>query len=93
MSKAWAIEIDDYYRKFLVGIGYSPYMTNGAPDWTKPITTLLFKSRIEAREVLREYKRKNAWCFRGERAWGGKGNRIYRSARVARVSINILVVA
>lgn len=84
----WGIEIDDFDRRFLVGIGYSPWLLSAAADWSKPLTTLTFKTRAEARSVLARYRTKNAWCFTGKPISAG-GNRIYRSARVVPLKITV----
>lgn len=85
---AWGIELDDYDRRFLVGIGYSSHLSGEAADWTQPITTLMFKTRGKAREALSRYKAASAWAFAGKSIREG-GNRIYRSGRVVYLKIKI----
>lgn len=87
----WGIELDDYDRRFIVGIGYSPALSAGeAPDWTYPIHTLILSTRAEARDRLRAFRAGGSWAFEGKRINEG-GNRIYRGARVVKLSIVIAV--
>jgi hypothetical protein len=84
----WGIELDDYDRRFLVGIGYSHIMTGAPADWSKPLTTLTFKTRKEARAALARQRASTPWSFKGKRAGLG-GNRIYRSGRVVALKITV----
>lgn len=89
---AWGIELDDYDRGFLVGIGYSRDLTGGDADWSNPVTTLMFKTRSEARQALARYRKRHPWCFSGKRAHHG-GSRLYRSGRVVRLTVSVEVSA
>ncbi len=93
---AWGIELDDYDRGFLVGIGYSSDLTGGDADWSNPVTTLMFKTRSEARQALARYRKRHPWWF-SKRAWHGGnrlgGNRLYRSGRVVRLTVSVEVSA
>ncbi len=82
----WGIEIDDYERVFLVGIGFSPWMINKAADWSDPITILRFKTRREARSAIRFYRDNHGWGLAGKRVSQG-GSRGYRSIRVVRLTV------
>jgi hypothetical protein len=85
---AWGVELDDFDRRFLAGIGYSPDLTGGTPNWNQPVTTLVFKTREQARGAVARYRSKNAWAFRGTRARDG-GNRLYRNIRVVSLKITV----
>ena len=85
---AWGIAVDDYERRFLVGIGYSSHLTGEKTDWSQPVTTLLFKTRAEARAAVARWRSASTWAFTGKRAGAG-GNRIYRSAKVVRLKVTV----
>lgn len=76
----WAIEITgsplDGHRTFLKG------------DFETGMT-MLFSTRARARKWLAEYKRRSVWAFTGGYACQGRGNRIYKSARVVEVKVTI----
>lgn len=85
---AWGIELDDYDRRFVVGVGYSPWLVGRAADWGYPVRTQLFATREEARQALADFKRASAWSFVGEPVRAG-GNRIYRAGRIVRLKITV----
>jgi hypothetical protein len=87
----WGIELDDYDRRFLVGVGYSPYLTGKPADFGHVVRTLTFATRDEARSVLANYKAASEWSFVGKSVRAG-GNRIYRSGRVVRLQITVEAV-
>jgi hypothetical protein len=84
----WGIEIDDYDRRFLVGIGYSPTLTGKPADFGHVVRTLTFATRIEARAALARYRKASDWAFKGVPINKG-GNRIYRNARVVRLAFTV----
>lgn len=89
---AWGIEVDDFDRRFLVGIGFSSYLTGDKADWSQPVTTLMFKTRADARAAASRWRAASAWAFTGKQAGHG-GNRIYRSVSVVKLAVKISVDA
>jgi len=79
---AWAIEYTgspfDFSRRYLRGVA------------DHPCHTLLFETRNEAREWLRNEKTIRGWAFQGRWASDG-GSRVYTNARVVPVRIVIAV--
>ena len=81
----WGVEVNDYDRRFLVGVGYSPSLTGKTADFGHVVRTLTFATRREAREALARFRAGSAWAFKG-------ANRIYLSARIVRLEIAVRVV-
>jgi hypothetical protein len=84
----WGVELDDFDRRFLVGIGFSRAMTKELADWNKPLTALTFNTRREAREALARLKANYPAGWKGKSIREG-GSRLYRGGRVVALKITV----